>query len=415
MVSGFRFPAVTVPAGARIAEAYLVFTVDGPGDALLELQLWGEAGDDARPFDAFSKPEDRPATEATVGWTISEADVWQMGEVRRSPDVGAIVQEIVNRPGWRSGNALAIMVGNVRSDLASRRVFAFEREDSPAHTARLVVRLASASPGVGVAILDRQGKPVTALTTNADGWPTPNPLQVRVTLQCTDLAGCDFYPFRLNLHSQDGRGRFYVFSNPLPDDVCPTTITGSTNSQRALEVFCSRLSLLYQESATYTWQVWVQPSEDTQIVAEASYGPVAQDVAGVEVPQAAIHPVVFIPGTSATHPPSYQGSLALANFVYTALYATLEKMGYEQGKTLFQFPWDWLASHMVSARHLGDFLKNIATPAVESVAWVDFAGGVKFDLIGHSGGGLVARVYVQSDYWNDDVRRIILIGSPSAV
>ncbi len=58
--------------------------------------------------------------------------------------MAAIVQAIVNKSGWQSGNALVILVETADTDLmpgAHRRVFAYEREKTITNTARLVVHI----------------------------------------------------------------------------------------------------------------------------------------------------------------------------------------------------------------------------------------------------------------------------------
>lgn len=143
MVSGFRFPGVNLQQGAQIAEAYLAVWADGPYSNPLEVRFYGEASDGAAVFSNQSKPSDRPLTTAFVNWVVPASDQWPgppPGEPRFTPYITAIVQEIVNRSGWVSGNDLAIIVKDVNST-NYRRVFAFDREDNTNHTARLVITL----------------------------------------------------------------------------------------------------------------------------------------------------------------------------------------------------------------------------------------------------------------------------------
>ena len=37
----------------------------------------------------------------------------------------------------------------------------------------------------------------------------------------------------------------------------------------------------------------------------------------------------------------------------------------------------------------------------------------KVDIVGHSEGGIVARTYINSDLYNNDVRTLVMIGSPN--
>jgi len=130
ITSGFRFPNVTLPQGAQIAEAYLEFTVDGPYTDELTVIFYGEASGNAQPFSFYSRPENRPLTQASATWHIPASDRWELGQTRTSPDLTAIVQEIVNQPHWASGNALAIIVKNAAPASGPnrhRRVIGYER------------------------------------------------------------------------------------------------------------------------------------------------------------------------------------------------------------------------------------------------------------------------------------------------
>lgn len=157
ITSGFRFPNVTLPPGAQIAQAYLEFTVDGPYTDELTVAFYGQASGNAQPFSFSSRPENRPLTQASVTWHIPASDRWELGQTRASPDLTAIVQEILNRPDWVSGNALAVIVKNAgpaSGQWRHRRVIGYERPvwyPGRDYAARLVILLgAGDSDGDGL-------------------------------------------------------------------------------------------------------------------------------------------------------------------------------------------------------------------------------------------------------------------------
>lgn len=136
IVSGFRFPNVTIPRGTRIAQAYLEFTVDGPYDNNVLLDIYGEAMSNAVPLGPFpNRPSDRVLTTAFVPWSIPSADRWQISQTRRSPDLTPIIQEITSQDSWQDGNALAIIFNSIALGALSdpdpafrhRRVVGFDR------------------------------------------------------------------------------------------------------------------------------------------------------------------------------------------------------------------------------------------------------------------------------------------------
>jgi chitodextrinase len=109
---GMRFAGVDVPQGATILSATLQFTVDEATGGAASLLFRGEGSNDAAPFTGASEDASaRPTTGASVPWSpptwVSKGDA---GPAQRPPDLAAIVQEIVSRPGWVPGNAIAILV-----------------------------------------------------------------------------------------------------------------------------------------------------------------------------------------------------------------------------------------------------------------------------------------------------------------
>ena len=145
ITSGFRFADVVLPRGAQIIEAHLRFTVDGPYNNDLSVAFFGEATGDAEPFSDYQQAADRPLTSASTTWTVTPSDAWSMAATRNSPDLSAVLQEILDRSDWNSGNALAIIAQNAGPDTGPsdhRRVFAYERLGNGEGAAKLVVTYA---------------------------------------------------------------------------------------------------------------------------------------------------------------------------------------------------------------------------------------------------------------------------------
>lgn len=414
ITSGFRFPNVTLPQGAQIAEAYLEFTVDGPYTDDLTVAFYGENSANAQPFSSFSRPENRPLTQASATWHIPSSDRWELGQIRTSPDLTAIVQEIVNRPDWASGNALAMIVKNAGPASGSnlhRRVIGYERPvwyPGRENAARLVIRL---TKSVSVEVLDSQGNAVNVQNVNADGWPTPNPLTARVTLSCP--AGgfnCDYYPFTLNIGSSNETGRFYLYDASLrPDGAnCYGDNPAIYPTYRTFTLSCNSISLYAGDTITHTWTLWVQPSETATLSAEATYGSDA-DEALVSVPRASIYPVVVIPGILGSWK-NFSGEWEIDPLLgtYDNLLEELRLVGYEDGVSLFTFPYDWCQHLATTGSELGIALDGFLTQAANQ----PYVRTDKADIIAHSMGGLVSRAYIQSDGYNNNVRRLITLGTP---
>jgi uncharacterized protein YjiK len=108
---GIRFNGVAIPQGATITRAYVQFQVDEATSEATVLTITGEAADNAATFSSAAKVSPRPRTASAVAWApVAWTVVGQAGADQQTPDLAAIVQEIVNRPGWQSGNSLAIII-----------------------------------------------------------------------------------------------------------------------------------------------------------------------------------------------------------------------------------------------------------------------------------------------------------------
>ena len=109
---GMRFQGVNVPQASKITKAYVQLTVDETGSDKARLSVRAEASDDAAEFGENDHDiTGRPTTNAAVAW---EPAPWpernRAGINQRTPDLSAVLQEVVNRPGWQSGNALVLIV-----------------------------------------------------------------------------------------------------------------------------------------------------------------------------------------------------------------------------------------------------------------------------------------------------------------
>ncbi len=131
---GLRFNGVVVPQGANITSAYVQFHVDEtsvPGDNRPGTKfLRGEAVDNAAPFlDVDNNMSSRPTTSAEASWDWPE---WltehEEGPDQRTSNIAAVIQEIVDRPGWSEGNSLVLIITGSGENTAE----AFEGETAAA-------------------------------------------------------------------------------------------------------------------------------------------------------------------------------------------------------------------------------------------------------------------------------------------
>lgn len=104
---GLRWTGLTIPQGATINSAYLVVEAsDARSATVVNSKIQGHYQDNAATFSTLADWNARPRTAAIVNWDNIPA--WSTGVEYTSPDIATIIQEIINRPGWASGNALAL-------------------------------------------------------------------------------------------------------------------------------------------------------------------------------------------------------------------------------------------------------------------------------------------------------------------
>ena len=106
---GMRFGNITIPKSAVITNAYIEFTARFSESKTTNVTFFGEDVDNSVVFTTGNSDiSNRPLTNSSVNW--SNVGSWSAGNVYNSPNLSNVIQEIVNRPGWISGNALTIIV-----------------------------------------------------------------------------------------------------------------------------------------------------------------------------------------------------------------------------------------------------------------------------------------------------------------
>ena len=274
----------------------------------------------------------------------------------------------------------------------------------------------SESPPSGLCV-DVSVAPGTTLTLTDEGWPTPNPLAVTVTVGNNTTTTMNVSG-TLNLGGASPP-RFYI----IADD------EGNAGEEFSQTTYPDDFTVNLTPSSTqmFTWTVWVQPSEATtlQATAELNVAGTPQDTASVTIPQASIHPVVFLHGILGSMPPRNSvittwpmgpASTQLDPFVdsYSPLINNLLKMGYEINETLFPVTYDWRQSNRESASHLKWALETYVPEHVSGTSYAVQDG--EADVVVHSMGGLVLRTYVEGlatdGPYGNTVNKAIFIATP---
>ncbi len=114
---GLRFVDIGIPADTEFIEAYIEFQVDNlkggmePVNVIFDAELSPDAGPfTIEPYNLSN----RTFTETVVPWSVPE---WtQKGEKFQTPDISALLEEVISQEGWAIGNA---MVFSIQDDPAN--------------------------------------------------------------------------------------------------------------------------------------------------------------------------------------------------------------------------------------------------------------------------------------------------------
>jgi hypothetical protein len=133
--TGVRFQGVIVPRGAVITSAHLDVYQPAASWISTSLVLRAEASGNSAAFSTTSKPSQR--TLGTMSLTFSDGSQWLAGTWHSLGEMPAVVQEVVNRADWQSGNALSLVLKGSGGTWA--RKFVTSYEGSAANAPRLTV------------------------------------------------------------------------------------------------------------------------------------------------------------------------------------------------------------------------------------------------------------------------------------
>jgi len=119
-------------------------------------------------------------------------------------------------------------------------------------------------------------------------------------------------------------------------------------------------------------------------------------------------PVLIVPGINGSYEVQYSENedpvleIDPLLHTYADLYEAFIEHGYIEDMNLHTFPYEWQDSNVENAIFLKEKIQNIK----EAIHWP------KVDIVAHSMGGLLAREYIESDSYNEDVDQLITIGTP---
>jgi len=112
-------------------------------------------------------------------------------------------------------------------------------------------------------------------------------------------------------------------------------------------------------------------------------------------------PVIVVPGIMGSAWVNNELKLDPILHVYDNLWASFKENGYEEEKNLFDLPYDWRNSNIMTAEKLKNKIASIKDDTKVS----------KVDVVAHSMGGLVTRQYIENSLSQNDIDQLITLGT----
>jgi hypothetical protein len=319
-VVGIRFNGIPIPTGVAIESAYLQFTTDEVQNETTNLVIRGQAADNAATFASTNfAVSSRPRTTASIAWAPAPwMALGEAGADQRTPDLAPVVQEIVNRTGWASGNSLAFII----TGTGHRTAHAFDfgtgapklhivYGPTPANTAPVVdagpdvsVNMPSAVTLAGTVTDDGLPQPASLTWSTVSGPGTVNFANASAASTTASFSAAGTYV--LQLAASDGEfsssDDVTVTVNPATDLIFADGFETGDLSAWSSTVAPSKLSVsngapLY---GTYSLRVAVNDNNpgyvvDATPVAEARYRARFQfDLAGLTMAQNDLHRIFSV-------------------------------------------------------------------------------------------------------------------------
>lgn len=150
---GLRFQNVTIPFGSEINSATVRFTATTTDVGTLVIPILGELSLDPVEFGDTTPLTGRPLTGTSVEWNI---DPWFPGDSglnTTTPDMSALIQEMVDQTGWSSGNSMVFIFKNDPMDSSERIAYSFDGDPQQAAVLEIDFTTAVPEPGSSSLIL----------------------------------------------------------------------------------------------------------------------------------------------------------------------------------------------------------------------------------------------------------------------
>ncbi|MDH7447125.1 InlB B-repeat-containing protein [Aquimarina sp. 2201CG14-23] len=184
-VIGLRFRSLALPKNVTITSAYLQFTADESNSANAELEISLHNSSNSPAFSSSNNVSSRNTFANKVTWNPQSWSSGQNGNGQRSPDLKSMVQSLVNKSDWASGNNASFVIrgkGVSLTSTSAKRV-ADSYEGGASKAPKLIVNYETSSTNnytlsintTGQGIVDgagtyQEGETATINAIPSNGW-----------------------------------------------------------------------------------------------------------------------------------------------------------------------------------------------------------------------------------------------------
>lgn len=209
-----RFTDVAVPQGAVITDSYIEFTADEQQPDATSLTFYGQAADNPLTFSTTNgNISTRPKTGNATSW--NNIPSWITNVKYRTPSLNPVINEIVHRSGWTSGNAMAFIV----TGTGHRTADAFD--GGATVSPKLVISYAT-DPNAPTP----SSTPSPGLTVTPTELPTPTPSPIPAQLLTIPVTEDAFVRSTYPTRNYGLTNRFEVDNSPVKHALLKFNVTG---------------------------------------------------------------------------------------------------------------------------------------------------------------------------------------------
>lgn len=169
-----RFTNVTIGAGSTITSAKITFrATNTKSNTNLVLIIHGVDEDNTGEFTTSPIDDARTRNHTTANVAWSGAISWTSGSNYDTPDLTSIIQEIIDRGGWASGNTIAISIqdnGSGTNQYVNNRAYEFDT----ANAALLTITYTGSSPSASISP-SSSISPSPSVSVSLSNSPSPSP------------------------------------------------------------------------------------------------------------------------------------------------------------------------------------------------------------------------------------------------